>query len=114
VTWFRVDDTFSTHPKVLRAGNAALGLWARAGSWSAAQLTDGFVPTDMVAVLGGRKSDVAKLIDVGLWEPVHGGYKFHQWEQYQPTRKQVEADRAAWRERQRKARERKERPGDEQ
>ena len=107
--WFKVDDTFATHPKVLRAGNSAIGLWVRAGSWSASQLTDGFIPQSMLTVLGGRRADATKLIDAGLWYAVHDGYQFHQWDQYQPTRKKVEGDRAAWRERQRQARERRER-----
>jgi hypothetical protein len=37
---------------------------------------------------------VGLLLDNGLWEPVRGGYRIHDYEQYQPTRAQVEADRA--------------------
>ena len=33
--WFKVDDNLALHPKVLGAGNAAMGMWVRAGSWSA-------------------------------------------------------------------------------
>ena len=31
--WFNVDDGFAFHRKAVRAGNAAIGLWTRAGSW---------------------------------------------------------------------------------
>ena len=60
--WFRVDDTFSHHAKVMAAGNAAIGLWVRAGAWSMQQLTDGFIPTHVAKQLGSRA------------EPVHSFY----------------------------------------
>lgn len=92
--WFKVDDQLATHPKVVAAGNAAMGLWARAGSWSAQQLTDGHIPAAMVAVLGGRPADARKLVQVGLWDIAGDGYRFHDWEEYQPTRGVVEAQRS--------------------
>jgi hypothetical protein len=94
VTWFKVDDAFALHPKVLAAGHAAIGLWCRAGSWCAQQLTDGHVPTAMVAVLGGKPADVAALVSTGLWLEVEDGWLFHEWDRWQPTRAQVEAQRA--------------------
>jgi hypothetical protein len=105
--WFKVDDTLATHAKVVRAGNTAMGLWVRAGAWSASQLTDGFVPADMIGVLGGRPTDARKLVEVGLWLGVDGGYRFHQWNERQPTREETERKREEWRERQRKARTKK-------
>jgi hypothetical protein len=44
--WFRLEDSFHNHPKVHQAGNAAIGLWVRCGTYSAQYLTDGHVPTD--------------------------------------------------------------------
>jgi len=41
--WFKVDDTLAFHAKVVAAGNAAMGLWVRAGAHSMQQLTDGFI-----------------------------------------------------------------------
>lgn len=105
--WFKVDDTLSTHAKVVRAGNSAMGLWVRAGAWSASQLTDGFVPVDMIGVLGGRQVDARKLVEVGLWLGADGGYRFHQWHERQPTREETERKRDEWRARQRKARSKK-------
>lgn len=108
--WFKVDDGFWCHPKVLSCPPAALALWVRAGSWSAAQLTDGRVPRSALAMLGGKPATAAALVTAGLWA-VDGadGWRFHGWEDYQPTRATVEAERAAtaarvaaWRERNRK------------
>lgn len=103
--WFKVDDGFHSHPKVLRAGNAAVGLWTRCGSWCSDQLTDGFVPDEIARMYGTRK-EVATLLDVGLWFRVDGGYVMHDFGDYNPTAEAVTALRAAAAERQRNARER--------
>lgn len=95
MVWFRVDDQLAFHMKVLTAGNAPMGLWVRAGSWSAAQLSDGVVPAPIVAALGGSPADAAALVAAGLWHEVEGGWQFHDWTDHQPTRAQVLADRAA-------------------
>lgn len=102
--WFKVDDTFSHHAKVMAAGNAAIGLWVRAGAWSMQQLTDGFVPLHVARQLGTRP-EAKRLVDAGLWIEKDDGYLFHEWSQRQPSRAQVQADREAASERQRKARE---------
>jgi len=106
--WFKVDDGLSFHPKVIAAGNAAMGLWVRAGAYCAAQLTDGRLPRAMLKPLGGRTRDAERLVECGLWETVDDGWAFRGWEDFQPTKAQVEADRratadrvAAWRERRR-------------
>lgn len=96
--WFKVDDNLAFHHKVVVAGNAAMGLWVRAGAMCAQQLTDGFVPDHMVAALGG-KAQAGRLVTAGLWTRVDGGYQFHEWTERQPTREQVEAERQAARER---------------
>jgi len=98
--WFKVDDNLAFHQKVVAAGNAAMGLWVRAGSWSAQQLTDGFVPDHIVTTLGGRKH-ARRLTEVGLWSAVEGGFQFHEWTDRQPTRIEVEEDRKAARQRMR-------------
>jgi hypothetical protein len=83
VTWFRVDDNLAFHPKVIAAGNAAMGLWVRAGSWSNRYLTDGLIADDQARTLG-TKAEAAKLVNSGLWVPAPGGYQFHEWDERQP------------------------------
>lgn len=92
--WFKVDDNLAFHAKTVAAGNAAMGLWVRAGSWSAQQLTDGFVPDHLIPSLG-NVSQARRLCDVRLWHREDGGYRFHQWsdEGRQPTRKETERRR---------------------
>lgn len=104
--WFKVDDTLAMHTKTVEAGNAAIGLWVRAGSWSMQTLSDGFIPESIAHQLGTR-GQALKLVEVGLWDRLPTGYAFHEWEQRQPTKAQVHADREATKERQRKSRERR-------
>ena len=97
--WFKVDDALAFHMKVITAGNSAMGLWVRAGSWCAQQLTDGFVPANIVQTFAASDDDVRALCDVGLWHEADDGYQFHDWDEYQPTREKVLQERAAARQR---------------
>ena len=95
MVWFKVDDGFYSHPKTFDASDAAVALWVRAGSWAAANLTDGFVPSTLPARLCGDPGPATEeLIARGLWTRTRGGYQFHDWADYNPTRAKVEADRA--------------------
>src|SRR6266705_2276077 len=77
--WFPVDDSFHSHPKALATSLAARGLWATAGSWSSAHLTDGVVPVHVLASLGGTPELAAELVAAGLWRRTRQGYVFHDW-----------------------------------
>ena len=111
--WFKVDDNLAFHRKTVAAGNTAMGLWVRAGSWSAGQLTDGYIPEHMVRTLGGRAADARRLVEVGLWHDTEDGYQFHQWNEgdRQPSRTDVEQRRAEWRARKAKSRAQQEATG---
>lgn len=101
--WFKVDDGLALHPKVLAAGNAAMGLWVRAGAYAAHQLTDGEISTEAATLLG-TPTEAKRLVKAGLWVPKDDGYAFHEWDLFQPSRVQVMAEREASRRRQEKAR----------
>lgn len=77
--WFKVDDNFYDHPKLLDVPNAAVGLWTKAGSWCARHLTDGVIPASKVRDFKGTAAQVSALISSGLWVEVDGGYKFTSW-----------------------------------
>lgn len=95
MTWFKVDDQFAMHPKSMSAGNAALGLWVRAGSWSAAHLTDGRIPSELLPALGGNSASAKRLVKAGLWDVEPDGYQFRDWSDYQPLAEDVKAAEAA-------------------
>ena len=100
VPWVRIEDSFHDHPKVLAAGPRAVGLAVMALSYANRHLTDGHVTREVLRSLGGTRSDAAKLVKAGMWE-VNGnaGWVIHDFAVYQPTRAQVQADRAAARQR---------------
>ena len=95
MTWFKVDDSFHSHPKVLAATPAALGLWVVAGSWSGANLSDGFVPDHVLPRLLPDPDALAKeLVTCRLWRRAKGGYQFHDWIDYQPSKQEALAGKA--------------------
>ncbi len=108
MTWFKVDDGFGEHAKVDALGAdmaPALAVWLLCGTASARSLTDGVVTPAMLArsclLLSARDRarGAAALVRVGLWHEVDGGWSFHDWHKYQPTRANVEAERECARER---------------
>lgn len=106
--WFKVDDGFHGHPKVMPLSTAAVGIWTLTGSWCAQYLTDGVVHANIVRRFGGTSENVRELVDAALW--IDNGddtYQFKDWEDYQPVKADVEAERAAARERMRKVRQQK-------
>jgi hypothetical protein len=107
--WFKVDDGFWSHPKTLQLSDGAQALWMRAGSWSMHQLTDGFIPDFALPILSAKPRHVDELRAVSLWFSVKDGNQFHDWDKYQPTREQVEADRRDAAERKRRSREKSQR-----
>ncbi len=98
--WFKVDDSFHSHPKTLVTDPAALGLWVIAGSWSSSNLTDGFVPDYVLTRLLPDSDRLAKkLVSAGLWRRTRGGHQFKDWDHYQLRSDEVQAERAAARKR---------------
>lgn len=116
VPHFRVDDNFHAHRKVAKLGVEgidAIGLWTLAGSWSADQLSDGWVPEYVAARLDpGYEGRAAKLVRVGLWQETERdgerGWQFNGWSEpgRNLTSEQVKAERAATADRQRRFRSR--------
>jgi hypothetical protein len=82
--WFKVDDRFYSHPKVLATSLAARGLWVGAGAWSSDHLTGGVVPDHALVLLGGSPKLADELVAAGLWKRSKGAYRFHDWDRYQP------------------------------
>lgn len=93
MSWFKVDDSFHSHPKTLRCSLAAIGLWSVAGSWASNHATDGQVPDYVVVMLSRGRPELAdELVAAGLWVRESGtesgsdsgsespGYRFHEWD----------------------------------
>src|SRR5690606_30915441 len=100
--WAKFDDGYSEHPKVVAAGPLAELVDRRGIEYCARQETDGFVSeqqtkrlcADLVLDLGVDWRDLVKrLIEVGRWHEVPGGYEIHDFLDYHPTREQQEEKR---------------------
>src|SRR4029077_20639904 len=123
--WVRLDDGFAQHPKAVAVGPLGVAMQVAALCYCNRYLTDGFVSSsaaatlqrfdnidvleddvddDGVATRMSWRAVVDGLVDVGLWSEAPGGWVIHDFEQYQPTREQVLADRSAARQRQSKLR----------
>lgn len=99
--WTKIDDQYFFNPKVLAAGRDARDVHLASMVYSSGQLTDGFIPTNAVPLVGAMamvanvQECAAKLVDVGLWECVEGGYLVHDYLKYNPPSEQVRATREA-------------------
>lgn len=118
MSWAKIDDMFSQHPKLIQAGAVAWGMWAEGIAYCNRNLTDGFIPESAAEAFGGRwrvrqggktweifarcgdevvpvTADwiAVALVDAGLWHQVEGGYQVHDYLDYQPSRAQVLAKR---------------------
>lgn len=93
-------DEFPEHPKVVRAGGDAAWLWVCGMGYVNRQLTRGFIPADLVPRLSDRKAPMKlaeRLVDVGLWEKVHGGFLVHDYDDHNfgaLAKKQARQDKA--------------------
>lgn len=128
MTWARFDDQFWSHPKVLRAGNEAVGVFVRMVCYCNAHLTDGVVPGDTFRLIAGRRHPAVRtaLLTAGLATSVtglHAGYtpasecgddpdalSIHDFLDWNPSAEQVREQRSKntakvtnWRENKRKA-----------
>ena len=113
--WAKLDDQLHSNDKVEEAGLEAMGLWTLALSHAAALLTDGFVSAERVRRIAGNPKRGVRLAErlcaARLWhradEPCPAGhdecdrtrrstvgYRFHDWDDYQASRDDVEAGRA--------------------
>ena len=102
MTWVKLDDTFPEHPKVEEVGPLAGWLHVCALCYCNRNLTDGFIPSARVARLAdisNVKRHVTALLRVGMWLEDDGGYRIHNFLEYQPSKAKVEADREAARKR---------------
>jgi hypothetical protein len=115
--WFRLDDSFHSHPKVIAAGNEAIGLYVRCGTYAAQHLTDGFIPENIAILYGAseirsRGDDTAAgtetlaetLIRTKLWRRTRGGWRMRDYLDYNPSREQVLKERKTAAERMRRYR----------
>ena len=89
--WIRIDDHAPEHPKMLRAGASACWLWVCGLAYCSRHLTDGEIPAEALLTLGISKAGDAagRLVHERLWDEIPGGYRVHDYHDYQPSKAQV-------------------------
>lgn len=116
--WVRYDDRFTKHPKVRKAakllgGKFGLGrvvaLHHEATEYCNVHLTDGFLSRENAVELDCDPDpievmNVLALKSVRLAERVRGGWKLHDYHDYQPSKESVLEDRRKEAERKRRVR----------
>ena len=94
--WCRIDDNVPHHPKFVQAGALASWLWICGNCYANRYLTDGFIPHHALPTLGqvAHPQRVAdRLVQVGLWEAVAGGYRVHDFHHHNPKAADVKLKR---------------------
>ena len=93
--WVRLDDRFPDNPKVEMLTDRAFRLHIRGLCYCSEHLTDGGVPRTVARRWGSPKSFL-ELFTARLWDDgVDGRYHIHDYLEYNPSREQVLARRAA-------------------
>ena len=98
MSWIRLDDQIAHHPKTTRAGLSSW-LWVCCIGYCQKFLTDGFIPYDAVnAIAAGihsPRTHINKLLKIRLLDRAKGGYKVHDYLEFNDSRKVVLAKREA-------------------
>ena len=91
MTWVRLEDTFCEHPKVEPLSDLAFRLHVKALCYANRNLTDGFIPEVAARSMGGprHRSATRSLLEAGLWELARGGFRVHDFLDFQPARESV-------------------------
>jgi hypothetical protein len=97
VTYIKLDDKITDHPKIAAAGPLAAWLFVSALCYSSRHLTDGAIHRNALAQVSNVPSPLkhaAELVKVGLFVVTEDGWQIHQYTERQTTRAEVESKRA--------------------
>ena len=97
MTWVRLADDFTDHPKVVRAGPLAAWLYVCGLTYANRYATDGFIPGAQVprlAAVPDPERLARRLVEATLWEEVEDGYRIHDYGSYQPSAEEIKRERA--------------------
>lgn len=108
MAWVKLDDSMPTHPKMMAVGVEGFALDVAGIAYCNRYETNGFITDQSLgAVLPALRSPgriAEKLVAVGRWSRVDGGWQIHDYLEYQPSRESKDKDRSAARERMRRVR----------
>lgn len=92
MSWAKIDDHLAHHPKIVRAGNEAVGVWIRAISWCTAHETDGEIARETLEGLTGTArfaTCIRQLLLAGLLHKTgRDKYAIHDFLEWNPSAKE--------------------------
>lgn len=94
MSWVKLDDRFFDNPKIAALSDQAKLAYLEGLTYCARELTDGFIPANKAKAYAGKAKVLTELTP-HLWEPATGGYRAHDYLEYNPTREQVLHERDA-------------------
>ena len=97
MVWFKVDDRLPLNKKMVRVSIAAVGLWVEGGAWASGAQTDGVIPKQMLRLLHveADQKQADELVAAGLWEDEGDQWRIHDFHDYNPTEKEMDALKAS-------------------
>lgn len=101
MAWTRIDDNFKNNIKVRKAGGDGVLLYLYGLIHCNTNLTDGYIDEVYLPQLFAdafckrQKATLNKLLEVGLWIKVDGGYQVNDFLEYNLTKEEVEKRRKA-------------------
>jgi hypothetical protein len=94
MTWTKLDDGFWMHPKIVHAGNEAVGVFARLLSYCGNYLTDGTVPGAVALYIAGGQAELLEKLeraDLIRLTPETGFVEIPDWHDYNPSKAEAKA-----------------------
>jgi hypothetical protein len=98
VQWVRLDASFPRNHKVLavlaqRDGYRTMFVYMCGLAYCGEQETDGYIPREALAFIHARPADAARLVEARFWFEHDGGWRVHNWEEFQPSSEEMKQRR---------------------
>ncbi len=96
--WVRLDSAMPDNPKIvvllgMKEGHRAAFVWCCGLAYAGKHGTDGFIQTEILPRINGRRSDADRLVDAGLWRHQPGGWLILGWDEFQMSNEETQARR---------------------
>lgn len=110
MTWIKLDDQVTEHPKTAGLSCEAWTLWIHGLTYCSRNLTDGEIPKAFLPRLSPVrrvKKATQELVDAGLWVDEGARIQVHNYVKWQRSKSQIESDKESSHARQKASRERR-------
>jgi hypothetical protein len=92
VSWLRLDDGFTAHPKVVQLSDSAFRSFLSGCCYAARYETDGLIPAKIVPTIATAKAR-RELVAAILWHESQAGVRIHDFLDWNRSRDEWEAER---------------------